>query len=94
MTYLHALLLGTLQGLTEFLPVSSTAHLLIAERWLGFQDPDKAFTIMIQPGSILAVVWLYREKVRAILSGLATDDGSRRFVAMILVAFLPLTITF
>ena len=58
-----AAILGVIQGVTEFLPVSSTAHLLIGERLLGFDDPGGIFTIMIQLGSILAVVWLYRAKL-------------------------------
>ena len=56
MTYLTAALLGVLQGLTEFLPVSSTAHLLVAGRLFGYDDP--AFTVMIQLGSVLAIMWL------------------------------------
>jgi len=81
--------LGAVQGLTEFLPVSSTAHLLIAERLLGFQDPDSVFTITIQFGSILAVMWLYREKIVSVLRGLPSDPAARRFAAMILLAFIP-----
>ena len=92
MTYLNALLLGILQGVTEFLPVSSTAHLLIAERLLGYQDPDKVFAVMIQPGSILAMVWLYREKIAAIVTGLRSEREPRRFAGMILLAFLPLAV--
>jgi len=57
---LAAALLGVVQGLTEFLPVSSTAHLLVGERLLGFDDPNSVFTEMIQLGSIVAIVWLYR----------------------------------
>ena len=60
---LKAAVLGVLQGLTEFLPVSSTAHLLIASRLIGFDDPGGVFTIMIQLGSILAIMWLYRQKI-------------------------------
>ena len=57
-------MLGVVQGITEFLPVSSTAHLLIGERLLGYQDPGGVFTVMIQLGSILAVMWLYRARVK------------------------------
>jgi len=89
MTLLVAALLGVLQGLTEFLPVSSTAHLLVAGRLLGFEDPGGAFTVMIQLGSILAVMWLYREKLLQIAGGLASDPEARRFAAMLVVAFLP-----
>jgi undecaprenyl-diphosphatase len=88
-TYFNAALLGILQGLTEFLPVSSTAHLLIAERLLGYQDPGGTFTVMIQLGSILAIVWLYRRTIVDVLAGLGTDLDARRFAIMILVAFVP-----
>ena len=57
-TLLKAAILGIVQGVTEFLPVSSTAHLLIGERLVGFSDPGGVFTVMIQLGSILAVMWL------------------------------------
>jgi undecaprenyl-diphosphatase len=88
-TLLIAALLGVVQGLTEFLPVSSTAHLLIAGRLLGYDDPGGVFTVMIQLGSILAVMWLYRVKLIRILTGLRSDPDSRHFVLMILVAFAP-----
>ena len=89
MVFLNAALLGILQGLTEFLPVSSTAHLLLGERALGFDDPGGVFTVMIQLGSIFAVVWLYREKVLSVLTGLTSRPEAQRFAALILVAFLP-----
>ena len=88
-TALAAALLGVVQGLTEFLPVSSTAHLLIGERLLGFQDPDSVFTEMIQLGSILAIVWLYRAKVLDVLAGLFTRPDARRFALLLLVAVVP-----
>jgi undecaprenyl-diphosphatase len=78
-TYLHAALLGVVQGLTEFLPISSTAHLLIGERLLGHQDPGGVFAVMIQFGSVLAVMWLYREKIIDVTRGLASDPAARRF---------------
>jgi len=84
--------LGAVQGLTEFLPISSTAHLLLAERVIGFDDPDSAFTIIIQFGSILAVMWLYRAKVWSVLRGLPSDRTAQRFALMILVAFVPAAI--
>lgn len=89
MTLLSAALLGIVQGVTEFLPVSSTAHLLIAGRLLGFADPGGIFNTTIQFGSILAVMWLYREKLMAVVTGLPSDPAARRFAAMIVVAFLP-----
>jgi len=86
---LTAALLGALQGFTEFLPVSSTAHLLLGERLLGFRDPNSAFTIIIQFGSILAVMWLYRAKLTSVVRGLPTDPDARRFVLMLVLAFIP-----
>lgn len=82
-------MLGVVQGLTEFLPVSSTAHLLIGERLLGFNDPGSVFTEMIQLGSIFAIVWLYRRKVMEVLTGLPTRPEARRFALMLIVAVLP-----
>ena len=84
-----AAFLGAVQGLTEFLPISSTAHLLIGERLVGFDDPSSVFAITIQFGSILAVMWLYREKLMAVVRGLPSDPDARRFAIMILAAFMP-----
>lgn len=89
---LDAALLGTLQGLTEFLPISSTAHLLVGGHLLGFSDPGGVFTVIIQFGSILAVMWLYRARVaRLIIGFFAGSPGNtdRRFALTILVAVLP-----
>jgi undecaprenyl-diphosphatase len=91
-TLLVAALLGVIQGLTEFLPVSSTAHLLIGARLLRFDDPGGVFTVMIQLGSILAVMWLYRLKIVHIISRLGSDPDARHFALMILVAFAPAVI--
>ena len=89
MTFLVAALLGVLQGLTEFLPISSTAHLLLVGDLVGYQDPGEAFTVMIQLGSILAVMWLFRAKIISVIRGLPSDPGARRFALMVLIAFLP-----
>jgi undecaprenyl-diphosphatase len=89
LTYFLAAILGVVQGLTEFLPVSSTAHLLLGEKLLGFQDPMGVFTVMIQLGSIFAIVWLYRVKIVHVLTGLPSDPDARRFAAMILIAVVP-----
>ena len=88
-TLLKASLLGILQGLTEFLPVSSTAHLLIGSRLVDYSDPGGVFTVMIQLGSILAVMWLYREKIVAVVTGLPSKPEARRFAIMIVVATVP-----
>ena len=78
-----------MQGVTEFLPVSSTAHLLIAERLLGFRDLGGVFTVMIQLGSIFAVMWLYREKLIDVLTGLPSRPEARSFAFKILLATVP-----
>ena len=69
--------------------MSSTAHLLIGEKLLGFQDPDGVFTVMIQLGSILAIMWLYRVKIIGVITGLPSDPDARRFAAMVIVATIP-----
>ena len=87
MSYLVAALLGVIQGLTEFLPISSTAHLLIAGRLVGYEDP--AFTVMIQSGSMLAILWLYRVKIAGVVRGLPSDPSARRFALMLMIAVVP-----
>lgn len=97
MTLWEAALLGTVEGLTEFLPVSSTGHLLVVQRLLGMGtagEADKqaadAFAICIQLGAILAVLVLYRERVRAMARGLlGRDVQGRHLLGCVLVAFLP-----
>ena len=89
MEFFNAALLGVVQGLTEFLPISSTAHLILGARILGFQDPGGVFTVMIQLGAILAVIWLYRAKVISVVLGLPTEPEARRFAAVVLIGFLP-----
>jgi undecaprenyl-diphosphatase len=92
MPLLKAALLGVVQGITEFLPVSSTAHLLIGERLLGFADPGGAFTVMIQLGSIVAIMWLYRVKIAQTLAGIASDPDERQFALAIIVATIPVLV--
>jgi undecaprenyl-diphosphatase len=88
--YLTAALLGIVEGLTEFLPVSSTGHLILADALLGIEGPaSKLFDIVIQLGAILAVCWVYRERFARAAAGLASDPIAQRFVANIVVAFLP-----
>jgi undecaprenyl-diphosphatase len=88
--YLTAAMLGVVEGLTEFLPVSSTGHLILADKLLGVEGPaSKLFDIVIQLGAILAVCWVYRERFLRAAVGLTSDPVSQRFVANILIAFLP-----
>ena len=85
-----ALVLGVVEGLTEFLPVSSTGHLILAGDLLDFNgDKAKVFEIVIQTGAMLAIVWEYRAKFWRVASGLATEPLARRFIANLLVAFIP-----
>ena len=88
-----AILLGIVEGLTEFLPISSTGHLILADRLLGLEGPEsKLFDIVIQLGAILAVCWVYRERLLHAAAGLATERTQQRFVANIVIAFLPAAI--
>jgi undecaprenyl-diphosphatase len=89
---LLAVILGIIEGLTEFLPVSSTAHLLIAEQVLGFHAPGEVFPVVIQLGAILAVVALYFARLWAVVVGLPTKPEARRFAVSVLIAFLPAVI--
>jgi undecaprenyl-diphosphatase len=85
-----ALILGIVEGLTEFLPVSSTGHLIVASSLLGFNDEKgKVFEIFIQSGAMLAVVWEYRRKFGDVAVNFFRDRAARRFVANLFVAFLP-----
>lgn len=84
-----ALILGIVEGLTEFLPISSTGHLIITGHLLGFTDERaKTFEIFIQLGSILGVMWFYRSKLIQLAAGLARPPA-QRFVLNLFVAFLP-----
>src|SRR5258708_29551876 len=88
--YLSAILLGIVEGLTEFLPISSTGHLILVERLLGLEGPEsKLFDIVIQLGAILAVFWVYRQRLYHAAAGLLTERPAQRFVANIVIAFLP-----
>ena len=88
-----ALILGIVEGLTEFLPISSTGHLILVGDLLDFNDEKgKMFEIMIQCGAILAVCWEYRAKFIGVLAGLTSQPAAQRFVLNLFVAFLPAAI--
>jgi len=87
---LKALILGLVEGLTEFLPISSTGHLIILGDLLGYTDESsKVFKIVIQLGAILAVCWDYRERLTQIVIGLPSDKAAQRFAALLFIGFLP-----
>ena len=85
-----ALILGVVEGLTEFLPVSSTGHLILAGNLLGFNDErGKLFEIVIQSGAIFALCWEYRFKITSIFKGLPREKSAQQFVLNLFVGFLP-----
>jgi len=88
-TIVEALLLGLLEGLTEFIPVSSTGHILLAGHFLGFQSTGKAFEVLIQLGAILAILSVYSARIVHMLVDLPHDRPTQRFVLGLLLAFLP-----
>jgi len=88
-----ALILGIVEGLTEFLPVSSTGHLIVAGSLLGYTgERAKVFEIVIQAGAILAVCWEYRARLIRAVTGVGSDPLAQRFVLNLFVAFLPAAI--
>jgi undecaprenyl-diphosphatase len=87
---IKAALLGLVEGATEFIPVSSTGHLILASDWLGLVDERaKTFDIFIQLGAILAIVWIYRQRLVRAMADARRDPTSRGFLVNIVVAFLP-----
>ena len=87
---LKALILGIVEGLTEFLPVSSTGHLILAGDLLNFNDErGKLFEIVIQPAALLAVVWEYRQRIGSTLGGMFSEAKARKLVLNLMIAFMP-----
>ncbi|NNC09955.1 undecaprenyl-diphosphatase, partial [Corallococcus exiguus] len=85
----QALFLGFIEGLTEFLPVSSTGHLLLIGHFLGFESTGKSFEVLVQLGAILAILLAYYRRLWTIAKALPYSPDARRFVIGVLVAFLP-----
>lgn len=84
------IIMGIVEGLTEFLPISSTGHLILTGSLLNFTgEKMKAFEIVIQAGAIFAVCWEYRAKIASVLAGLTNDPKARKFALNLIVAFLP-----
>ncbi|MBP7240680.1 undecaprenyl-diphosphate phosphatase [Amaricoccus sp.] len=88
-TLFVAAVLGVLEGLTEFIPVSSTGHLLLAAHFLGFTSPGNTFAVLIQLGAVLAILSVYAGRLIAIATAAPHDPRARRFIVAVLVAFLP-----
>jgi undecaprenyl-diphosphatase len=87
---LVALVLGIVEGLTEFLPISSTGHLIVAGSLMGYTgERAKVFEVVIQAGAILAVCWEYRARLAGVVAGLARERRAQRFVLNLFIAFLP-----
>ena len=86
--YLAATLMGLIEGLTEFIPVSSTGHLLLVAHFLGFEQ-EKTFEVVIQLGAILAIVALYAAKLWQVFSTAHRDPAALRFIASVTLAFIP-----
>lgn len=91
MTLFQAAILGAIEGLTEFLPVSSTGHLILAAHAMGLvSDAMDAFEIVIQAGALLAVLWLYRERVMSLFTGIADPSSKGRALLLkLIIAFIP-----
>ncbi|KIN62656.1 Undecaprenyl-diphosphatase [Sulfitobacter noctilucicola] len=88
-TTLVAAFLGLLEGLTEFIPVSSTGHLLLAGHFLGFESAGRAFEVVIQLGAVLAILTIYAGRLISVFRAAPHDPQARRFILSILIAFLP-----
>lgn len=90
MDILNAIILGIVEGLTEFLPISSTGHLIVSENLLNYKDTAEIFTVVIQSGAIAAVIWYYRKDIWAKLSGFFRGDKpSRQFIYAVALGTLP-----
>ena len=91
-SWIVAAILGVVEGITEFLPISSTGHLIVASDLLKFEDSKGVFEIVIQLGAVLAVIWLYHKELLTQARTVASDAGVRSFWLAIVVAFIPAAI--
>ncbi len=92
-SFLTAFILGIVEGLTEFLPVSSTGHLILASDFLGFTgEKANVFNIAIQTGAMIAIIWEYRQRFARVICGMFSDAQAQRFILNLVVAFMPLAV--
>lgn len=90
MEIFQAIFLGIIEGLTEFLPISSTGHLIVAQDAIGFYDASKMFTVVIQMGAVMAILWFYRKEFINLAKGLITGDAeARRIWTVWVIATIP-----
>ncbi|MGI5823131.1 MAG: undecaprenyl-diphosphate phosphatase [Dethiobacteria bacterium] len=89
MNYWEALGLGLLQGLTEFLPVSSSGHLVIAQNFLGIKQPGVTLEVMVHFGTLLSIIWVFRRDILQLLTGVFSDTKERRFGVLLLWGLVP-----
>lgn len=89
---IQAFILGIVEGLTEFLPVSSTGHLIVVADLIGFQNDGRVFEIAIQFGAILAIVFEYRQRFTSVATGMFSDTKAQKFILNLFIAFLPAAI--
>ncbi len=93
MLWIKVVILGAVEGFTEFLPISSTGHLIVAGQLLDFNDEKgKIFEIVIQTGAMLAIVWEYRVRFAGLLTGITHDRTAQKFVLNLAIAFMPAAI--
>ncbi len=87
---IKAIIMGLVEGFTEFLPISSTGHLILAGSLLNFTgEKVKVFEVAIQAGAMLAVIWEYRQRIAGVVTGLGSDPKQRRFLGNVVIAFIP-----
>ena len=88
-TTIVAAFLGLLEGLTEFIPVSSTGHLLLAGHFIGFESTGNVFEVVIQLGAVLAILTVYATRLWSVAKAAPSDPQARRFIWSVLLAFMP-----